>query len=85
MAQDPRKHPRSEWNRPGEVSSLTGHFICNCFVKDISADGACLIVPASEVVPDYFRLNYGVEKLIPKCRVRWRKGNEMGVQFYRNQ
>ena len=85
MAQDPRKHPRSEWNRPGDVSSLTGQFICNCFVKDISANGACLIVSVAEVVPDYFRLNYGVEKLIPKCRVRWRRGNEMGVQFYRNK
>jgi hypothetical protein len=85
MAQDPRKHTRIAWNRQGEVSSLAGHFICNCFVKDISPGGACLIVPAAEVVPDYFRLNYGVEELTPKCRVRWRNGNEMGVEFYRNK
>jgi hypothetical protein len=85
MAQDPRKHTRTEWNRLGEVSSLTGQFICNCFVKDISAGGACVIVPAAEVVPDYFRLNYGVEDLTPKCRVRWRSGNEMGVEFYRDK
>lgn len=81
LAQDPRKHTRVAWNRQGEVSSLTGHFICACFVRDISPAGARLIVP-SEVVPDYFRLNYGFEGLTPKCRVRWRDGNQMGVQFF---
>ena len=85
MAQDPRKHERIAWNRPGEVSSLTGHSICNCFVKDTSAGGARLVVPAAEVVPDYFRLNYGVEGVTPKCRVRWRDGNEIGVEFFRTK
>jgi len=51
-------------------------------VKDISPAGACLIVPATDVVPDYFRLNYGFEELTPKCRVRWRNGNQMGVEFF---
>jgi hypothetical protein len=51
-------------------------------VKDISAGGARLIVPAVEVMPDFFRLDYGVEGLTPKCRVRWREGNEIGVQFF---
>jgi hypothetical protein len=70
MAEDPRKHTRIEWNRQGEVSSLAGDFICIRFVKDISPGGACLIVPVAEVMPDYFRFNYGVEELTPKCRVR---------------
>jgi hypothetical protein len=82
MARDQRKHERVAWNRLGEVSSLTGHSICGCFVKDISASGARLVVPTLEVVPDFFRLDYGVEGLTPKCRVRWRNGNEIGVQFF---
>jgi hypothetical protein len=85
MAEDPRRHARVPWNRPGELSSLTGNFISNCFVRDISAGGARLVVPGADVVPDYFRLDYGVEGLRPKCRVRWRDGNEIGVQFYRSK
>jgi hypothetical protein len=85
MSEDQRKHTRIAWKRQGEVSSLTGNFICKCFVKDISPGGACLIIPVEELVPDYFRLNYGFEELTPKCRVRWRDGNEMGVEFFRNK
>lgn len=62
---------------------MTGHSVCNCFVKDIFSGGACLIVPLPEDVPDYFRLNCGVDEL--KCRVRWRNGNEMGVEFFLNK
>jgi hypothetical protein len=85
MNQDLRKHKRIAWNRQGKISSLTGHFISDCLVKDISPGGACLVVPVAEVVPDYFRLNYGSEDLAPKCRVRWRNGDEMGVEFFRSK
>ena len=61
-------------------TALTGNHIINCVVKDISVGGARLLAPVSEVVPDYFRLNYGSAKE-PKCSVRWRQGSELGVAF----
>jgi hypothetical protein len=63
------------------MTSLTGLSIGECLVRNISPAGARLTVPMSEIVPDYFRLNYGAD-LEPKCPVRWRDGNEMGVEFY---
>jgi PilZ domain len=81
MDEDLRGHKRIEWNRPGKIISLLGHHICNCWVKDISPSGARLIVPMSEVVPDFFRLNYGAEDVKPKCSVRWRTDKELGVRF----
>jgi PilZ domain len=75
-----RKHKRTAWNRPGVIFSLTGEHIIDCLVKDISAGGARLWVSVEEVVPDYFRLDYGA-KLQPKCSVRWRRATEIGIRF----
>jgi hypothetical protein len=51
MDQERRKHKRTEWNRPGRLTALTGNYIINCVVKDISVGGARLVAPVSEVVP----------------------------------
>jgi hypothetical protein len=77
-----RRYKRTEWKRPGQIISLVGQPIINCIVQDISAAGARLAVPVPDVVPDYFVLHYGSEQVKPKCRVRWRHGNELGVEFY---
>lgn len=84
MGQELRSHERIEWNRLGKIFSLAGHSICDCLVKDISGSGARLLVLMTEAVPDYFRLNYGVEKIEPKCRVRGREGNELDIEFFRD-
>jgi hypothetical protein len=69
--------------RPGAISSLAGHSVANCVVLDISVNGARLVVSSPDVIPDYFRLNYGAKTVMPKCRVRWRNGTELGVEFFR--
>jgi hypothetical protein len=69
------------WNRPGVILSLDGRqCIIDCLVKDISAGGARLWVAIKEIVPDYFRLDYG-SKVQPRCSVRWRRGQEIGLKF----
>ena len=83
MGQEKRGHLRTHWQRPGTISSLAGTVVADCVVKDISAGGARLIVTTPDVVPDYFRLDYGSDNTRPKCRVRWRRGKELGVQFFR--
>jgi PilZ domain len=81
MANDVRRHHRLEWNRVGKLISLVGHPISNCMVKDISPSGARVMVPMPEIVPDFFRINYGAEDVKPMCSVRWRKDKEMGIRF----
>ena len=56
--------------------------MADCVVKDISITGALVIVAVPEIIPDYFKLDFGDKKVQPKCRVRWRRDNEMGVEFY---
>ncbi len=80
MGEELRRYRRLKWNREGEIFSLLGKKIASCLVKDISTNGARLEVDAPETLPDCFRLHYGGDKR-PKCSVRWRNGNEMGVQF----
>src|SRR6185312_6092491 len=65
------------------ILSLTGTRLTKCIVQDISARGAQITVVAPEVVPDFFRLKLETtdEVLSPKCSVRWRTGNEIGVEF----
>jgi hypothetical protein len=83
LAREKRRSRRIDLNRAGEISSLTGQSVVGCLVLDISASGARLMVATPDVVPDYFRLNYGSESVKPKCRVRWRNDNEIGVEFFR--
>ncbi len=81
MGENLRKYKRLQWNRHGEIFSLLGEKIITCLVKNISQNGARLEVTSPEVLlPDCFRLHYGADEQ-PKCCVRWRKGNEMGIQF----
>jgi hypothetical protein len=81
MNREQRKEKRIVWDRPGAISSLVGKHIINCIVKDISPRGARPLVPMPEVLPDYFRLDYGDQAVQPKCAIRWRKGNKAGVKF----
>lgn len=78
-----RRSRRVAWNEPGKIISLTGEFMLDCLIIDISAGGARIAVGLEEAVPDYFRLHITAEALSPKCRVRWRRGNELGLEFYR--
>lgn len=83
MMQERRTSKRQHCKQPGMILSLVGSPIHDCVVIDISAKGACLLVGIQEVIPDYFRLNFGDNRVQPKCRVRWRRGFVMGVEFFR--
>jgi hypothetical protein len=69
MNEDNPRQRRLEWERPGTISTLFGSFIVNCIVRDISPGGARLRVPVPEVLPDYFKLDYGDPDVKPKCVV----------------
>jgi hypothetical protein len=75
-----RKYERLEWNRAGTILQLSGERICVCFVMDISPSGARVAVNEPDLIPDYFRLDYGAGQQ-PKCSVKWRKSKQIGVQF----
>ncbi|WP_426433641.1 PilZ domain-containing protein [Bradyrhizobium genosp. P] len=75
-----RKHPRTEVNEPGYVSS--GGSVMPCVIVNISAEGAAIEVENPAFVPHRFRLvtaNDASE--VYECRVIWTKKTRIGVSF----
>lgn len=85
MLLEERKSRRIERGDLAAIVSLTGRRIVDCEIKDISTTGARVAVPNTLVIPDYFRLSIKAKHglLSPKCRTRWRAGNEIGIEFFK--
>ena len=83
MPDDHRKeNERRERNIATKIFSLDGEPIMECILKNISGNGARIAVAyLPDEIPDFFRLQ--IDKVRPKCRVRWRSGKEFGVEFYK--
>ena len=56
--------------------------IGECILRDVSTTGARISVEVPEIVPDYFKLKIPGAREIWKCRVRWRSGNDVGLEFF---
>lgn len=87
----PKKSERRVGNRrPMKVGGNIGldesHWL-GCTVLDMSASGAMLQVPEPshprDAVPDHFYLVIDnlLERCVVSCRVCWRHGDRLGVQF----
>jgi PilZ domain-containing protein len=61
---------------------LTDVDIADCKLRDVSRAGARIWVEDPEIIPDYFKLRISGARQIVKCRVRWRSGGEMGIEFF---
>lgn len=55
----------------------------DCDVKDMSASGARLVLPANAKLPEHFPLKLigSGKKRIHKCALRWQEENIVGVEF----
>jgi hypothetical protein len=74
-----RKHPRTEINQPGFVSS--GGSVMSCIVLNISADGAAIDIENPAFVPARFRLVMANDSSVHECRVVWIQQKRIGVTF----
>jgi hypothetical protein len=52
----------------------------NCRVRNLSATGAKLEIPAGQLLPHTFDLHIGAEP-VRRCELRWVKGHLAGVRF----
>jgi hypothetical protein len=78
---DRRQSPRRTINRVAKFHSGVGALPRDCMVTDISERGARLY---SEIeIPEQFTLSLSGEgfDLRQECRVVWRLGGEIGVEF----
>jgi hypothetical protein len=76
--QERRSAVRTRWNR--RATYRTGAGSGGCLITDISAEGARL--HSADAMPNEFTLLIQAGELETRqCRVVWRLGEEVGVQF----
>ena len=77
-----RKHERFNINRIAKFYAESGSLPRDCTITDISETGARLFTSGDEM-PDQFMLLITGDKqpVREECRVMWRLGGEVGVQF----
>jgi hypothetical protein len=74
-----RKHPRTEIDQPGYVSS--GGSVMSCMVRNISPEGAAIDVENPAFVPQRFRLVIARDGSVYECRIAWIQQKRIGLSF----
>jgi hypothetical protein len=57
----------------------------DCLIRNISQTGARLFLSGNIVIPDEFELQVPKQGRSFQARLAWRRGDEFGVQFVRDQ
>jgi hypothetical protein len=81
--EEKRKHPRTEIEETGYVSS--GGSVMSCVVRNISPAGAAIDVDNPAFVPQRFRLVIAKDSSVRDCRVIWIQKNRIGLAFVDGQ
>lgn len=77
-----RRFARRDANYPVWVRYGTDQVLVPCTLKDISDQGARLLMPGNSDVPDQFVLLLSERgKAHRRCRVAWRVADQVGVKF----
>jgi hypothetical protein len=79
-----RQYPRSLVLKTGKIAvgktPETAGDIIDCTVFDLSAGGACLLLPNPARIPDVFQMSVAPNHVYT-CRVVWRALKRIGVSF----
>ncbi len=66
----------------GAKITFSGHGAAfGCVVRNLSISGACLKVESPIGIPAIFDLVFEDGQSVRPCRVIWRKGSQLGVEF----
>lgn len=76
-----RAHPRSQGIRPGLISIDGANSTHQCTLDDYNEAGARISVFNPDQLPDEFLVISRAEDLCARCRVVWRRDNDLGVAF----
>jgi hypothetical protein len=50
-------------------------------LDNLTSTGACLTLASTDMVPDTFDLTFDRGRSCRPCRVKWRRGDQLGVSF----
>ncbi|MEZ5856816.1 MAG: PilZ domain-containing protein [Hyphomicrobiaceae bacterium] len=76
-----RGEPRRRTVRAAEVTVPGTDTVVMCVLADISKSGARLQLPDDVALPRQFRLKVEGLGLDKSCRMRWRRGTSLGLEF----
>jgi hypothetical protein len=60
---------------------IDGKPVIDCKVRTLTYKGASLEVGSLVGIPAMFELSISGDSFTRKCRVRWRKSNQLGISF----
>ncbi len=79
MVRERRKSFRVEWNSPATI--YEGGSTRSCILSNFSNTGAKITGVRPGTIPDEFTLRITPHGRPRRCRVRWRYGQSLGVEF----
>jgi hypothetical protein len=79
-----RRFSRRRALKGGEIAFNLGHSVIDCTIREFSDGGARLVVENTVGIPNEFALAFQDGRPARRCRVVWRKGQALGVEFFRS-
>src|SRR5262245_50974254 len=76
-----RQDPRWLTFKTGRIRLADAADEIACAILDISAHGACILIPVGAQLQDDFALAVDFTGESLACRICWRSGNRVGVSF----
>jgi PilZ domain len=78
---DKRKAPRRRVLKEGKIVFADAMRVIDCTIRDMSKEGARLLIASSVGVPDTFNLYEKSTGLLYPTTIVWRQSNALGVKF----
>jgi hypothetical protein len=84
MSGEKRTARRKSLKYPARLDAGDGKPLRECMLADISETGARIVVKQADDIPERVTLLIGSQGVAPRqCRVVWRDGVELGLEFRR--
>ena len=78
-----RRFPRHRTLKSGKIVVQSGRSVVDCTVRNLSGNGALLMVRSLAGIPEKFELVLETSREHHLCRVAWRGEDRLGVEFGR--
>ena len=75
-----RKFARTRALKGARIIYGNGSLTRDCAVRNLSTNGAKLVMPSTAGIPDSFELAFE-DDTRKNCAVRWRKLTDIGIEF----
>jgi hypothetical protein len=76
-----RKDRRNRAFKEGQIVFNSGSSLIDCIIRDRTKTGAKVRVPAATLLPKSFELLSVGEGMLYPAEIRWRRGDDLGVEF----